>query len=167
MTLTYNILFFPLTRLDHANPSTHNQLGLNTAPQARNFLPTTGPKAVTDPKQEVASYDFNRGGANGLKAEQFSQWASNTAHLPQFFKRPPNYGKIFATVCVLLASLIAVKVAWPAVRLVLGSRYIWAIVTLVSFVLNVLHLKFSLSKEKVTEISPFFLILQSFSRSSY
>ncbi|KAG0147771.1 hypothetical protein CROQUDRAFT_655784 [Cronartium quercuum f. sp. fusiforme G11] len=108
---------------------TFQKLGLNTAPQARNFLPTTGPRAV-DAKHEVASYDFNRGGTAGLTAEQFSRWASSTAHIPHFFKRPPNYGKIFATVCVLLASVIAVKVAWPAIKLVLGSRYIWAVLTI-------------------------------------
>lgn len=108
------------------------QLGLNTAPQARNFLPTEGPKAVLDVNQQVASYDFNRGGEAGLTAEPFSQWASNTAQLPHFFSRPPNYGKIFANVCIVLATLITAKVAWPLLKPILGSRYIWALVTIVS-----------------------------------
>lgn len=109
---------------------TFQKLGLNTAPQARNFLPNVGPKAITDPKAEVASYDFNRGGQAALTAEQFSQWASQSAHLPQFFKRPPDYGKIFATVCVVLATLITAKVAWPVLSLIFGSRYIWAVITI-------------------------------------
>lgn len=109
---------------------TFEKLGLNSAPQARLYLPTEGPKAVLDGKKQVASYDFNTGGARGLTAEQFSQWAMKTAHLPQFFSRPPNYGKIFAAVCVVLATAILTKVAWPVVKLVLTSRFIWAVIVL-------------------------------------
>ncbi|MBW0471437.1 hypothetical protein O181_011152 [Austropuccinia psidii MF-1] len=114
--------------------NTFSKLGLNTAPQARQYLPTEGPKAPTDSKKKVLSYDFNRGGPQGLTAEQFSQWAAQTAGLPQFFSRPPNYAKFFAGVCVLLASIIIGKVAWPLIQAILHTRYIWA-VTLIPFIL--------------------------------
>ncbi|CAH7670348.1 hypothetical protein BY996DRAFT_4228551 [Phakopsora pachyrhizi] len=110
--------------------NTFQKLGLNTAPQARNYLPTEGPKAVNDPKHEVINFDFNRGGPEVLKAEYFSDWAIKTAGLPQFFKRPPDYAKIFASLCTILATLIITKVAWPVVRFVFQSRYIWAILVL-------------------------------------
>jgi len=106
--------------------NTFSKLGLNTAPQARMFLANEGPEAVTDVKKQVLSYDFNKGGPRGLTAELFSDWVIEAAHLPRFFTRPPNYGRIFAASCVLLAFLILGKVAWPLVRLILTSRFIWA-----------------------------------------
>ncbi|KAA1099932.1 oligosaccharyl transferase subunit ost3/OST6 [Puccinia graminis f. sp. tritici] len=106
--------------------NTFTKLGLNTAPQARTFLANEGPEAVTDVKKQVLSYDFNKGGPRGLTAELFSDWAINSANLPPFFKRPPNYGRIFAASCILLATIILIKVAWPLVKFILTSRFIWA-----------------------------------------
>lgn len=106
--------------------NTFSKLGLNTAPQARLFLPNEGPNAVTDAKKQVAVYDFNQGGPRGLTAEQFSDWAIQAASLPHFFTRPPNYGRIFAASCVALAAIILIKVAWPVVKFILSSRYLWA-----------------------------------------
>ncbi|KAH9449546.1 hypothetical protein KEM48_006682 [Puccinia striiformis f. sp. tritici PST-130] len=104
--------------------NTFAKLGLNTAPQARLYL--SNHDSSIDPKKLTISYDFNKGGPKGLTAELFTDWVIEHASLPKFFKRPPNYGKIFAVGCVFLAIVILVKVAWPIVRLVISSRFIWA-----------------------------------------
>ncbi|PLW06203.1 hypothetical protein PCANC_26646 [Puccinia coronata f. sp. avenae] len=106
--------------------NTFAKLGLNTAPQARIFLANEGEGAVTDLKKQVISYDFNKGGPRGLTAELFTDWVIEAAHLPHFFTRPPNYGRIFAASCVLLATAILGKVAWPLLRFIFTSRFIWA-----------------------------------------
>ncbi|POW03895.1 hypothetical protein PSHT_11498 [Puccinia striiformis] len=97
--------------------NTFAKLGLNTAPQARLYL--SNHDSSIDPKKLTISYDFNKGGPKGLTAELFTDWVIEHASLPKFFKRPPNYGKIFAVGCVFLAIVILVKVAWPIVRLVI------------------------------------------------
>lgn len=77
-------------------------------------------------------YDFNRGGQAALKAEAFSYFLVSSAKVSPFFRRPPNYAKLFAIGTSLLAFLAAAVFAWPFVSGAIGSRYLWACLTLVS-----------------------------------
>jgi len=108
------------------------QLGLQTAPVLLLFPPTVGPHAAAS--AEPLRYDFNNGPQS---AEQVHAWiARHTPDRPHpAIKRPFNWMKWFATATLLSGSVSLAYVAWPYVTPILGSRNVWAAISLISILL--------------------------------
>ncbi|RVX73469.1 hypothetical protein B0A52_03111 [Exophiala mesophila] len=107
------------------------QLQLQTAPVLLYFPPTVGPNAKSDPVP--ARFDF----LGRQTAEGIHGWI--TRHLPAGdypnVSRPINYGRIGATITVVIGVFTFLTVAYPYILPIIQNRNLWSGISLILILL--------------------------------
>lgn len=107
------------------------QLQLQTAPVLLLFPPTVGENAKPD--GQPVRFDF----LGPQTAEGVHAWLLR--HLPAgnypSIKRPINYGRIAASVTILLGAFTFITVAYPYIMPVIQNRNLWAGISLIMILL--------------------------------
>jgi len=101
------------------------RLGLQSAPTARLFHPTVGPRASA--RTEPETFDFTRGGTS---AEAFLNFVQTQTGLSMPWKRPRDYTMIAAVTVSILTLISFAFVFWGLVSPFIFGKNLWAFGTL-------------------------------------
>ena len=88
------------------------------------FQPTVGSRAK--PAIDPVHYEATTRGPDALKAEAVAQFTVSEAGLPNYFRRPPDYIRIAATITAVVVGAAGIALMWNHVYTFVSSRYIWA-----------------------------------------
>ncbi|RKP10415.1 hypothetical protein THASP1DRAFT_12841 [Thamnocephalis sphaerospora] len=101
------------------------KMSITSAPAGLYLPPTLGPNAS---KADPIGYDFNR---HGLIAEQFAEFVRKVNGIEMTIYRPIDWVKRGITAAVIITSLVAFKLMFKHILVVIRSVRAWSSLTLV------------------------------------